>query len=126
MAAGVVFMQWDSYAGGAGGPAFFAQEPLTFNSRQERLHRLAPGDRLWLVSRCPDDGQYYFVAALLVTQLVRNPPGSERATLFGEYAIVADRSGSRDLGRSGSGSSFGLRWRATIRGMLRERRCWNA
>ena len=99
MAAGVVFMQWDSYAGGAGGPAFFAQEPLTFNSRQERLHRLAPGDRLWLVSRCPDDGQYYFVAALLVAELARNPPDGERATLFGEYAIVADRPGSHDLGR---------------------------
>jgi hypothetical protein len=53
MAAGVIFMQWDSYVGGANGPPFFAEEPLTFNTRQERLHRLAAGDRLWLVSRCP-------------------------------------------------------------------------
>jgi hypothetical protein len=83
MAAGVVFMQWDSYAGSPAGPAFFAQEPITFNTRQERLHRLAPGDRLWHVSRCPDDGQYYFVAALHAAQRMRNPPGSERATRFG-------------------------------------------
>jgi hypothetical protein len=73
---------------------------LTFNTRQERLHRLAAGDRLWLVSRCPDDGQYYFVAALQVAQLVRNPPGSEKAARFGEYAILADHPHSHDLGRS--------------------------
>lgn len=99
MAAGIIFMQWDSYAGGPNGPPFFSEDPITFNTRQERLHRLAPGDRLWLVSRCPDDGQYYFVAALQIGQLMRNPPGSEKAALFGECAIVADRSQSHDLGR---------------------------
>jgi hypothetical protein len=99
MAAGVIFMQWDSYAGGPNGPAFFAEGPLTFNTRQERLHRLAGGDRLWLVSRCPEDGRYYFVAVLRVARLIRNPPGSEKATLFGEYAILADRAQSHDLGR---------------------------
>jgi hypothetical protein len=99
MAASVIFMQWDSYAGGTSAPPFFAEEPLTFNTRQERLHHLAAGDRLWLVSRCPDDGQYYFVAALRIAQLVRNPPGSEKAKVFGEYAIAADRSQSDDLGR---------------------------
>jgi hypothetical protein len=41
MSAGVIFMQWESYAHGADGPAFFAEEPLTINSRQERLHQLA-------------------------------------------------------------------------------------
>jgi hypothetical protein len=99
MAAGVIFMQWDSYAGGANGPTFCAEDPLTFNTRQERLHRLAAGDRLWLVSRCPDDGQYYFVAALRIAQPIRNPAGSDKATRFGEYAILADRSQSHDLGR---------------------------
>jgi hypothetical protein len=99
MAAGVIFMQWDSYVGGTNGPAFFADEPLTFNTRQERLHHLAVGDRLWLVSRCPDDGQYYFVAALRIAQLIRNPPDSDKAMRFGEYAILADRSQSHDLGR---------------------------
>jgi len=99
MAAGVLFMQWDSYAGAAGGPPYFAGSPLTFNTRQERLHRLAPGDRLWLVSRCPDDGQYYFVAALRVAELLRNPSDSDKAELFGEYAILADRPASHDLGR---------------------------
>jgi hypothetical protein len=53
MAAGVLFMQWSSYAGGPDGPPFFSEDPLTFNTRQERLHRLTAGDRLWLVSRCP-------------------------------------------------------------------------
>jgi hypothetical protein len=100
MAAGVIFMQWDSYVGGPDGPPFFAEDPLTFNTRQERLHQLAAGDRLWLVSRCPDDRQYYFVAALRIAQQIRNPPESEKATLFGEYAVVADQSQSRDLGRS--------------------------
>jgi hypothetical protein len=52
---------------------------------------------LWLVSGCPEDGQYYFVAALLIAQLTRNPPGGEKATLFGEYAIVADLSQSLNL-----------------------------
>ena len=37
MAAGVIFMQWDSYVGGPDGRAFFSEEPLTFNTRQERL-----------------------------------------------------------------------------------------
>lgn len=99
MSAGVIFMQWDSYAASEVGPPFFSEDPLTFNSRQERLQRLQPGDRLWLVSRCPDDGQYYFVAALLVVHLTRNPPGSEKATLFGEYAIITDRQQSHDLGQ---------------------------
>jgi hypothetical protein len=99
MAAGVIFMQWDSYVGGPDWPPFFSEEPLTFNTRQERLHRLAAGDRLWLVSRCPDDGQYYFVAVLRIAGLIRNPPGGEKATLFGEYAILADRSQSHDHGR---------------------------
>jgi hypothetical protein len=99
MASGVTFMQWDSYIGAANRPSFFAEHPLTFNTRQERLHHLAPGDRLWIASRCPDDGQYYFVGALLVAELARNPPRSEKATLFGEYAVVADRSRSHDFGR---------------------------
>jgi hypothetical protein len=98
MAAGVIFMQWDSYIGGED-IAFFKQQPLTFNSRQERLHRLAPGDRLWLVSRCPDDGQYYFVAAVAIGELLCNAPGTERANLYGEYAIAADPTISLDLGR---------------------------
>jgi hypothetical protein len=51
------------------------------------------------VSRCPDDGQYYFVAALLIAQRTRNPPGSEKATLFGEYAVLADASQSLKLDR---------------------------
>jgi hypothetical protein len=99
MSTGVIFVQWVSYIGGPNGPPFFSEDPRTFNTRQERLHRLTAGDQLWLVSRCPDDGQYYFVAALRIGQLIRNPPDSEKVTLFGEYAILADRSQSHDLGR---------------------------
>jgi hypothetical protein len=40
MAAGVVFMQRECYAGGEDGPPFFAEEPVKFSSRQERLHWL--------------------------------------------------------------------------------------
>jgi hypothetical protein len=100
MAAGVIFMQWDNYVGTSGTLPFFSEATLAFNSRQERLHRLTGGDRLWLVSRCPDDGQYYFVAALRIAQPIRNPPGSEKAARFGEYAVLADRSASSDLGRT--------------------------
>jgi len=113
MAAGVIFMQWDSYAGGPDGQPFFSEDPLTFNTRQERLHRLTAGDRLWLVSRCPKKGTgsessrclspfsdaYYFACALRIAQLIRNPPASDKAARFGEYAILADRSESHDLGR---------------------------
>jgi hypothetical protein len=99
MAAGVIFMQWDSYAGGPDGQPFFADDPLTFNTRQERLHRLIVGDWLWLVSRCPADGQYYFTCALRIAQLIRNPPDSDKTKRFGEYAILAERSESHDLGR---------------------------
>ena len=53
MPAALIFMHWDGYETPAGGALFFAQTPLSFNSRQDRLHQLAPGDRLWLVSRCP-------------------------------------------------------------------------
>ncbi|MFO0964033.1 MAG: hypothetical protein U0793_00415 [Gemmataceae bacterium] len=93
----ILFMQWDSYQTPEGAAVFFAKPEVSFNSRQERLHGLAPGDMLWLVSRRPDDQQYYFVAALRVASLRLNPPGSPEAA-FGPYAIVADRAGSRDLG----------------------------
>jgi hypothetical protein len=99
MPAAVIFMQWDNYTGTAHQRSFFSEDALTFNTRQDRLHRLAAGDHLWVVSRCPDDGQYYFVAALHVAQLTRNAPGSDKATLFGEYAVALDRSQSHDLGK---------------------------
>jgi hypothetical protein len=94
----VIFMKWDSYTGSSGEPAFFSQDPLTFNSQQERLHQLEEGDRLWLVSRSPADQQYYFVAALTVLGRRRNPPESRERQLHGEFAIRADRSQCLDLG----------------------------
>ena len=57
MADAIAFIQWDSYAEGTEGRGFFAAKPLTFNSRQERLHNVSVGGRLWLVSRNPADGQ---------------------------------------------------------------------
>jgi len=98
MASAVIFMQWDSYESEAGQPVFFHHEPLTFNSRQERLHKLGEGDQLWLVSRCPGDQQYYFVARLTVAGTKRNKPESADAR-FGEFSLILDRSNSKDLGR---------------------------
>ena len=97
MADAIAFIQWDSYAEGTGGSGFFAAEPLTFNSRQERLHSVSVGGRLWLVSRHPADGQYYFVAVLRVAEHRRNEANTTIAANYGEYSIVADRSRSIDL-----------------------------
>jgi len=97
MASAVIFMQWESYQKGPNNRPFFEQEPLTFNSRQERLHKLLPGKRLWIASRCPDDQQYYLVGVLQVVGHRRNPPDSQEGQRFGEYAILADRSRSHDL-----------------------------
>lgn len=99
MASAIVFIQWDNYVNGLDKRGFFAADPLTFNSRQERLHLLGKGDRLWLVSRCPEDQQYYFVGVLYITALQRNPSTSSLATAFGEFAVVADRLYSHDLGK---------------------------
>jgi hypothetical protein len=99
MASAVIFMQWDSYESEAGEPVFFRHEPLTFSSRQERLHKLGQGDRLWLVSRCPADQQYYFVAMLTIAGTRRNAPDSPEAE-FGEFGVILDRSRSKDLGKS--------------------------
>lgn len=99
MASATAFIQWDSYAKGLDGHGYFAATPLTFSSQQERLHTLAPHDRLWLVSRCPDDQQYYFVGVLCVAALQLNSSNSALAQAFGEFAIVADRTLSRDFGR---------------------------
>jgi hypothetical protein len=99
MACAVLCMQWDNYAGGGASGPLFAADLLTFNSRQERLHRLQPGDRLWLVARCPEDRQYYFVAALRVAGLKHNPPDSQEGQAFGPFAVAADRSASVDLGK---------------------------
>ncbi len=99
MASAVQFMQWDNYTGGDTHPRFFDRPALTFNSRQQRLHQLQPGDRLALISRCPQDAQYYFVAVLHIASLKCNPLGSAEEQTFGEFAIVADRSRSLDLGK---------------------------
>jgi hypothetical protein len=106
MPSAVVFMQWESYVGDGATPPFFHAEPLTFNSRQDRLHRLQPGDRLWLVSRCPTNQQYCFLASLSISTLVRNPPGSALSQAFGEFAIVAKRSVSHDFGTSFPAEGF--------------------
>jgi hypothetical protein len=100
MSSAVIVMKWENYVGGADSKPLFAQEPLTFNSGQERLQQLKPGDRLWLVSRCPDDQQYYFAAILWIAGYRRNTPVSAERTLFGEYAVIADRAKSHDLGKS--------------------------
>src|SRR5258708_1210382 len=98
MADALAYIQWDSYKSGIRSNGFFADEPLTFSSRQERLQRVAIGEPLWLVSRCPDDGQHYFVCVLSVKELRRNPADSEISKSFGDFAVVAAREQSCDLG----------------------------
>jgi hypothetical protein len=100
MSAGIAFIHWENYRSSQSGNNLFDKEPLTFNSRQERLHRLMAGDRLWLVSRCPEDSQYYFVAVLYVAQLRYNSASSDVARAYGEFAVEADRAKSVDLGKS--------------------------
>lgn len=90
-------MHWENYVSGTVQRGFFDTDLISFNSHQERLHRLAPGDRLWLVSRNPEDGQYYFIAALTIAKLCHNSPESEKGRAFGEYAVECDRVQSLDL-----------------------------
>ena len=97
MPGAVAFIQWDNYRGPAGEPRLFAFETLTFNSQQARLHDIAPGERLWLVSRNSEDQQYYFVALLAVSGLKTNAPNSAEAAQFGQFAVIADKSQSHDL-----------------------------
>ena len=99
MADAVIFMQWDSYSTASDGRGFFSQDPLSFNSRQERLCQLAQGSRLWLVSRCSADQQYYFVAVLHIVGSRRNPPESPECQLYGEFAVLADRREASTLAR---------------------------
>lgn len=99
MTTAAAFIHWDNYANGLTGRGLSGPQPLTYSSSQERLHSLERGDRLWLVSRCPDDRQYYFVVCLTVSHLRRNPAGTPLEQMFGPFAVVADDSRSRDLGK---------------------------
>lgn len=99
MASAIAFIQWDNYRNGLDGRGFFAADPLTFNSKQERLHSVDTDDRLWLVSRCLEDQQYYFVGMLHIAARWRNSPDSTLARAFGEFAVVADRTRSHDLSK---------------------------
>jgi len=99
MPSAVLAMQWENYAGSSGTTGLFDQDPLTFNSRQERLHTLSAGDRLWLVARCPDDRQYYFVAMLRVATIREDDPKSQIAGRFGRFSVVASRNESMDIQR---------------------------
>ncbi len=99
MADAICFIGWESYSSGVDGRGFFAQEPLSFNSAQARLHQVEIDNRIWLVSRHPNDKQYYIVAVLRVAELRRNDAAGEIGRTFGEFGIVADRVGSYDLGQ---------------------------
>ena len=95
----IAYIQWDNYKRGLDGEGFFRAEPLAFNSRQERLHKVEPGSRLWLVTRCPDDGQHYLAGLLRIAEHRRNHSGDAVAEAFGEFQVVADRGTSHDLGK---------------------------
>ncbi len=85
MADAIAYIQWSNYAEGLDGKGLFHSEPLAFSSRQERLHKVGPGERLWLDSRCPEDGQHYFVAVLTVAELAHNAADSDLGKVFGTY-----------------------------------------
>ena len=99
MADAICFLGWENYVGASNAAAFFSQEPLSYNSRQARLHEVQPGDHVWLVSRQPDDKQYIIVGVLRVAELRRNDSAGDLGQAYGEYGIIADRVGSYDLGR---------------------------
>ncbi len=99
MPAAVAFIRWENYSDGPTGPGLFGRCPVGYNSSQERLHSLRPGDRLWLVSRYPQDQQYYFTACLTISERIENPLGSPVEKEFGKFAIRADEHSSYDLGR---------------------------
>ena len=98
MASAIAFIQWDSYENGIDGKGLFNFEPLRFNSRQERLHKVGVGENLWLVSRSQEDGQHYFVGLLRVAEHARNPSDNALTESYGEFAIIADPSQSQNLG----------------------------
>src|SRR5262245_560923 len=98
MASAIAFVQWQSYQTGLGGRGLLADDPLTFSSHQQRLLALSTGDDLWLVSRCPEDQQYYFVAVLRVARSGSGLAGN-RSAEFGANSVVAERSESHDLQR---------------------------
>lgn len=97
MSTAAAFIHWKNYLTGLDGRGLFSTEPLTYNSSQERLQSLSPGDKLWLLSRCPDDHQYYFVCVLSIAGIQSNRADSLAQELFGHYGIVADRGRSHDL-----------------------------
>ncbi len=94
----VCFIDWKSFNQGPDGCGFFSQNPLTFNSRQSRLHEVGDGDHIWLVSRKPHDKQYYIVSVLRVAERRTNLTGSDLGEQYGEYGVIAHRTGSYDLG----------------------------
>lgn len=98
MASGMIVFKWQSYIGVDIGMPFFSRRPLTYNCKQKRLHNLERGDFLWLVSRNPDDKEYYIVGRLQVEDKRMNPSNDELAK-FGKYQIIARESGSVDYGR---------------------------
>ena len=99
MASAVIFIRWGNYVGHSPEQGLFRRSPLAYNSSQERLHDMRPGDQLWLVSRCPDNKQYYFVGMLHIESLSRNEAGSRLEGEFGPYALTAAPDKSIDLAR---------------------------
>ncbi len=100
MGSAIAFIHWDNYDSGATGHGLISDEQISFSSRQERLHKLSRGDWLWLVARCPEDQQHYFVAVLVIADLRRNAPYSSLGQTFGEFAVIGDTQRSRDLGKT--------------------------
>jgi len=95
----LAFVRWEEYQKRPDGLPLLAADPVSFNSAQARLHRVLNGERLWLVSRCPDDQEYYLVGFIKVEAKELNPPDSVEAQLFGTFRVVGRKATSADLGK---------------------------
>jgi hypothetical protein len=73
---------------GLDGRGFFAAEPVCFNSRQERLTRIARRNAMAGVP-LPEDGQHYFVGLLKVAGHAAIHRKAMWASLSGEFAVEA-------------------------------------
>jgi len=93
----LAFVRWNEYQKRPDGLPLLSAAPISFSSAQARLHRVLNGERVWLVSKCPDDREYYLVGFINVEEKALNPPESLETQLFGQFKVVGKKATSVDL-----------------------------
>lgn len=83
--------KWENWSKEAETPEQIATP--NFSSGQKRLHQLAAGDSLWLVTYTPNQ-QLKLVRRLVVHAKLTNPPGSR----YGAYRVVGHPRVTLDFG----------------------------